>query len=480
MRQLVPGLLASLTLLVSCGPIEEPASAPGSSSQQQPIVGGTTTEKYPAVVALAVRLQSGRYEQFCTGTLVGLKTVLTAAHCIKAMGNGDYYWVLFGSNASQPTQAIHVKSQTKNPGYDGNINDFGVIELEQQAAGVVPIEMNPTPLTNADIGKSVRHVGFGITQAQRTDSGIKREVSTPIRALVGAAYESGATGQQTCSGDSGGPGLMVTAGSPAERVIGVVSYGDQQCLSEGVDGRVDFGLAWVKSVMRAWEMPSCQEDNQCVPNCAVIDPDCACVADGACTASCTDPAKDPDCPPDCGQNGVCSTKSCPLPDPDCVADGAYCSSPNQCQGRLCATDPQQAPVTYCTRACAGDSPCDAGMQCQNGQCMLPQRPVRQPFETCTAADFCSGGTVCSGPTNGDFLRCLAPCAATACAAGSTCEAGVAGLKYCRPPSDQLSFKNVVLPQASTQGTAAGCNAAGLSLWAGLAAATALSKRRRRG
>src|SRR6185436_12015174 len=113
--------------------------------------------------------------------------------------------------------------------------------------------------------------------------------------------ESGATNMQTCGGDSGGPAFMTFPGSNVERVAGVVSFGDESCLQDGYDGRVDVEASWIKSIMNAWEAPTCFDDGKCVATgCMPVDPDCACVADGQCTASCARPENDPDCPHDCG------------------------------------------------------------------------------------------------------------------------------------------------------------------------------------
>ena len=50
----------------------------GPSASTPRIVGGERTPDYPAVVALL----DDQHGHFCTGTLIGERTVLTAAHCI--------------------------------------------------------------------------------------------------------------------------------------------------------------------------------------------------------------------------------------------------------------------------------------------------------------------------------------------------------------------------------------------------------------
>ena len=480
MRQAMAGML--LVAVAACGPtgLDDTRQQPPISKAEAAIVGGTLTTGDPAVIGIGTK-EGNSYFQFCSGTLIGSKTVLTAAHCINAEGRNADYYVLFGPHAEQPTSTMHVKTQTKHPQYNGDINDFGVLQLDSAVIGVTPIEANPVPMTQSMIGQNVRHVGYGITAGNLDDSGTKREVTFPLRQITAQTIESGATGKQTCSGDSGGPALMVTAGSAVERVVGVVSYGDEECLQQGVDGRVDYGLSWVQSTMGAWETPTCAEDNQCLPGCTPVDPDCACVADGQCTADCADPAKDPDCPRDCAKNGICSTVACPIPDLDCVADGSYCSSATQCVGRLCQGDPQHQGNTYCSRGCTDGGSCASGMQCVNGQCALPQKPTRQLFEACDAAtQFCTGNTVCTGPSDG-ITRCVTACVApTDCAGNFTCEGGQGGARYCRPPADQVAFTDVVLPAASVIVNPAytGCASVGGGAWAVVSLLCTLRRRRR--
>jgi hypothetical protein len=76
---------------------------------------------------------------------------------------------------------VTVVSQTKNPNYNGNSNDFGVLQLEKAVTAVTPIELNPTPMGSGDIGRSIRHVGFGVTDGAGNGGGLKREVTYDIR-----------------------------------------------------------------------------------------------------------------------------------------------------------------------------------------------------------------------------------------------------------------------------------------------------------
>lgn len=470
--------VAALAAL-GCGPVSGvDAAREAAGARVDGIVGGTPTTGDPAVVVLLVGGERYR-EEFCTGTLIAPKTVLTAAHCIKPYGDNQQYWVGFGATVRSTTQVVRVTRQEAHPQYRGSTMDFGLLQLERAVVNVAPIALNERALTNDDVGRSVRHVGFGVTDASGAGSGTKREVTYNVREVRPYTMESGATGRQTCSGDSGGPAFMVMADGEPEKVAGVVSYGDQYCTLEGWDGRVDAALTWLRPTMALWEAPTCEVDAACVPGCTPVDQDCACAADGQCTADCLDPAMDPDCPSDCGRNQVCATEACPTPDPDCVAVGVLCDGPQQCQARLCVTDAQHA-QPYCSQPCGDADACPPTMECSDGQCRFPQRPERQLGETCTAADFCAGG-ICAGPAGG-LTRCVVSCSSRAdCPQGSTCEASATSQRYCRPPGVDFSGVVATLAADDALGPAApGCNAIGGGpQWLWLAALAALHRRRSR-
>jgi len=481
-RGLVVALAGAAFAFLSCGPVEVEgeAAAPSVTTSEAAIVGGTLASGDPAVVALVVNAGGGRYEEYCTGTLIAPRTVLTAAHCIEAYGAGNFYVVGVGSTVAGLTKVVSVAQQIAHPSYRGGAWDFGVLRLAQPVVGVTPIPMNEAPMTSSLVGRPIRHVGFGITNpATQGGSGVKREVTYNLRQVLQYTVESGATGKQTCQGDSGGPAFMVLPGESSEKLVGVVSYGDQDCAYEGYDGRVDVVAPWVRTQMAAWEQPTCATDGACVPGCTPVDQDCACVADGRCTADCADLSKDPDCPRDCVRNNVCAQAECPVADPDCVAVGGACTVAVSCKGRLCIGDAQH-PQSYCSQSCASAADCPATMECAAGACRYPLKPTRDLFDTCSAAsDFCVD-SICTGPSGG-LTRCVKSCLITTdCPSGSTCEAGGDSRRYCRPAN--LRFEPTVLGATTMlQGpAAAGCTSVGAglpSLWLLALALPALRRRR---
>ncbi|MEW5743591.1 MAG: trypsin-like serine protease [Myxococcota bacterium] len=463
---------------LSCGPSVEGNRSEAEGVTREAIVGGSVTSGDPAVVVLAVNTGGG-LEEYCTGTLIAPKTVLTAAHCIEAYGPGNFYVVGFGSNINALNRTVSVAQQIDHPSYNGRSFDFGVLRLAQAVSGVTPIAINERPMSAADVGRPIRHVGFGITNASGVGGGIKREVTYNLREVRNYTIESGANGKQTCSGDSGGPGFMVMPGDSVEKVAGVVSYGDENCVIEGYDGRVDVAASWIKAQMAQWEQPTCATDGACVPGCTPVDQDCACAADGRCTADCADLTRDPDCPRDCARNNVCAQAECPAPDPDCIAVGGACTVAASCRERLCVSDSQH-PQTYCSKGCSGSADCPSGMECGSGTCRYPLKPERQLFDTCSASEDYCVASICTGPVGG-LTRCVASCLVTSdCPSGSVCEAGADSRRFCRPAD--LRFTPTVLPAARAEGPVAstGCSAVGPglpSLWLLALALPALRRRR---
>jgi hypothetical protein len=235
--------LLSLLLLAGCGEAEP---FEGVASVTQAIVNGTPDSGHPSVGALWT--PSG---MLCTGTLVGRRTVLTAAHCLHLFGRETPTFQL-------GQQSYAVVAATMHPEFDFETaaNDLALLTLAA-APPVTPLALSSQPPALFD---QVVLVGFGRTDTDSAASqGTKREATNRVlwKTATTFGYFTTWGGSGTiCPGDSGGPALLRVAGR--EVVVGVHStYGIdtaltrqldvlRSCSTAGFDVRTDAFLSWMK------------------------------------------------------------------------------------------------------------------------------------------------------------------------------------------------------------------------------------------
>jgi len=278
-----------------------------TSAQHCPIVGGAPENGFEAVGAL---MQDG--EAYCTGTLVDPTTVVTAAHC-NPDGSAAGIQFAFGADVRDGGNGINLVNVTNHPQYDDVdiVNDIAVLKLEH-AVDVTPIPVMNQTMGQDWIGRDVTFVGYGITGPNDEVTGVKRSVVIPLTEVAETTFTYASPGKNTCQGDSGGPALALVDGG--FRLIGVTSYGDQDCAEYGVNTRVDAYLDFIDADMSQPAPPpaggECAEPGQDTPN------------DD--WPSDEPPADEPgnDSADICEEqgwygDGICDV-DCPKPDPDCA------------------------------------------------------------------------------------------------------------------------------------------------------------------
>src|SRR5688572_18275267 len=186
------------------------------------IVGGEIETGRPAVVALVHTGLDGVDTLVCSGVLITPTIVVTAAHCLHPHVTGmpaDELVVIFGDSLATTTDRIDVETGAYHPSWrpgDGDgANDVGAVRLAIPAP-VDPIALAPQ---GPSAGESVVLVGFGDTDLDAANGGVKRSGDAVVADIGESWFRMDRSPAITCSGDSGGATLAVVEG--AEMLLGV-------------------------------------------------------------------------------------------------------------------------------------------------------------------------------------------------------------------------------------------------------------------
>ncbi|MBL8913570.1 MAG: trypsin-like serine protease [Archangium sp.] len=381
--------------------------------REHTLIGGTPAPNASAVFLLDIRGDNG-VTSSCTATLIGSRTLLTAAHCIDPVVLGATTNTIIATNAPTPQDvvpgvntwtAVERKLHPEWRPQFGLANDLGAVLLDSAPPGVTPIPWNRASLDGRS-GEVLRVFGYGSNDMTDAGMGVRREVElminqvTPTHLFLGDGFSKG-----ICHGDSGGPSLL-TFNDGVERLAGVHSFTRTPDCLDGADFRIDAFRLQLADWLGAWE--------------------------GA-----------------CGSDGLCVSTCGATIDPDCVRPGDRCSDAIDCASRACITDPQH-PEAYCSQSCASAA-CPAPLECSNSQCVLPQLPTARQGEACVMGQtHCLNDTRCDG-VSPELALCSRSCTSnTTCAASEDCRPGFSGQFVCVP-------REIKLPIAVWSGRASGCS-----------------------
>jgi hypothetical protein len=216
--------------LIAAAVTLRPAAADELPPVHPRIVNGVLTDDYPTVGALLRGPDADTASTWCSGTLIGCSTFLTAGHCVEGKAPGDFR--VFLPNAG----IFAVTSIAQHPSYNFPAADVAVLKLASAVTGVAPTALQTT---SVPFGTPGLIAGFGRSGDPLFDYGLKRagnvvtasctNIPSPGSNTTSICWDflapQGPTGtnSNTCNADSGGP-LFVDLGS-GRRVAGTTSGG---------------------------------------------------------------------------------------------------------------------------------------------------------------------------------------------------------------------------------------------------------------
>ena len=269
LKEIIPFRQVTLLPLVVMAAILAPGCKKSSSSAVK-IVGGTEVANdadqrvMHATVAIYVDGPNGKFGG-CTGTLIGPRHVVTAAHC--ADPSIPKLYIGWGPRFDSAGPMVEATAVTPHPLWDPerqefSLNDVAVISL----AKALPAPMKPVAMASIDAvtsGTELILAGYGLAAAaDATTVGHLRQVKVKAQTINKKTRDlqiESYTKRGACSGDSGGPAFIDEGGTL--KLVGATSGPGHGMVNvkcdegHGTWNMVNFYQGWIKCAFAAQQNP---------------------------------------------------------------------------------------------------------------------------------------------------------------------------------------------------------------------------------
>ena len=230
----------------------------------QAIVGGGTPSAEG--VGRSIVTIVGSRGNFCTGSLIAPKLVLTVAHCVQP--GADYKLVV--TRVGDKPQLQDVKNVAVHPGFNMQAMlahrataDVALLQLDAPPKGKTPSALGVPEIPIA-AGHRFTIAGIGVTIRGEGSSGGTIRVAGLVATghpgnlqirLVDPLSQGARDGLGACTGDSGGPVFEDHQGTPA--IVGVISWSTGPNGSAGCGGLtgvtpLTLYRDWILQTARQW------------------------------------------------------------------------------------------------------------------------------------------------------------------------------------------------------------------------------------